>query len=274
MADDESTKTTEDTGISEEVETSMDDDTALEDIEVTFDDQEDEAEEKVAEVAAETTEPEQSEEADVTEPEESTEQSEEQSEQEDTKDTESERKRFNDEMAKRRIAEREARLQAKQAQETLEKERLDRYLAEAEDDDALYAQRQTEIERFQLSKEKAAITAEKLEVGIDKAITTIDMFRTGTQVQKDALLESLDEFEQMYVVKEQKGNLLEVKANVTEFLQKKADTIKRLTQSGAATEAKTKQQVKARTVAPPSRAPKQAKADPDLEAFDEMANRW
>lgn len=266
---DQDTPVVEDTNVPEPADTTNDD-VALEDIEISLDDEEDNEEESPA-----------SEEATEEVVEEAEEEAEEQSEAEpeateepEVIDPETERKRFNDEMAKQRIAEREAKQQAKQAQAALEAERLQNYLAEAQDDADEYARRELNIEAYKIQQERANLNAERLEVGIDKAITGIDLFRTGSPAVKEELLSAVDEFEDMYVVKDQAGNPIEVKADLNQFLQKKADSIKRLIQEGAASEAKTKEMVKARTMATPSRAPKQVKADPDIDAFDEEANRW
>lgn len=277
MADEESTKTTEDTGLSEEVTTATDDDVSLEEDNTTFDDL-DFSDSEEEEAATESDKEEPSEE--VTEESEETEETtEEQSEVEeeseetkpaDTKDTdvEAERKRFNDQMAKQRIAEREAREAARQAQQALEEERLQNYLAAAKDDDDELAIRQREVDNYKLQVERAEINAEKLELGIEKAITTIDLFRTGSDAVKKKLLDSLDTFEQMYVVKDAAGRPIEVKGDVYKHLVKEAESIRELTQEGAVQQAKTKEKAKARTITPPTRAPKEPKVDKDLDDFD------
>jgi hypothetical protein len=265
----EDTQATEDTGLSTEAEPLEDDGVDIEDVEASFD-EEASSDSEPAEAATEAKEEEPAPETD-NEPEEA--QAEPEAKEEDT-DSEAERKRYNDEMAKRRIAEREAREQARQAQQTLEAERLQNYLAEAGNDEEEYNRRQLDVEAYRLQQQKAELNAERLQVGIDKAIANIDLFRTGSPAVKEELLNALDDFERYNVTKDKAGNYLEVKGDVYQYLTRKAESIKRLTQEGAVSEAKTKQNVKAKTLQVPSRTPKPAKVDPDVDAFDEEANRW
>jgi hypothetical protein len=264
MADVEDTTVvaTEDTGLSNEAQASENDDVNLEDMDITFNDLEESEED---EAATESTKEETSEEA-VVETEAVAEVTEE-AKGEDT-DPEAERKRFNAEMAKQRIAEKQAREAALEAQQALEAERLQNYLAEAEGDDEEYIQRQRNIEAYKLQNERAELNAERLQIGIDKALANIDLFRTGSDVAKRQLMESLDEFEATQVVKNQFGKPIEVKSDVYQYLVKKADSIRELTQAGAVQEAKTKEQTNARTITPPSRAPREPKVDKDLADFD------
>lgn len=189
----------------------------------------------------------------------------------DTVDVEAERKRFNDEMAKQRIAEKRARQEAAEARRQLEQERIQSYLAEAEGDAEELAFRQTAVERYQLQQERAELNRERLAVSLDRAVAEIDIFRNGTDVQKKYLLKAVDLFEAQHVKKDEQGNPLEVTADLYQFLQKEADSIRELTQDGAVREAKTKENVKARTITTPTRTPK-LKVDKDLEDFDNAFN--
>jgi len=268
----------EDTGLSEAVET-VDNDVELEDIEISFDDVEDTDTEEAATESEEEVTPSTTEEETVeeTEPEVEEEKSEEATDEEPEAvelDPIAERKRFNDEMAKQRIAEREARAEAKRAQEALEATHIQNYLAEARDDPEEFAQRELNVEAYKLQQERISLNAEKLQVGIDKALASIDIFVSGTDAAKEEMLAALDEFEAQYVVKDSQGRPVEVKGDVLAHLQKKAASIRKLQQDGATRQAKSKDEVKSRTVATPSRTPKQPKVDSDLEGFDEEANRW
>lgn len=258
---------TEDTGLSEEAQTSTDDDVAMEDMEFTEEQLigDDDSDTEENEAATESTEVEQSTEEDGAE-----EQSE--AEESDKPDTapiniEAERKRFNDDMAKQRIAEREAREEARKAKEALEAEHLRNYLAEAEGDDQELAARQLNVEAYRLQQEKSNLIQDRLAVDVDKAVSSIDLFQSGTPAEKKALLKAVETFEAMHVKKDERGNLLSVDGNLYQYLQKEADSIRELTQSGAVKEAKTKESAKARTITPPTRAPKQ-KVDKDLDDFD------
>jgi hypothetical protein len=254
------------------------DDTPLEDMEFSLEDDSQESQESEAEGSApEAEEPEETsdEEQDESETEESQDEpvEEEAETGEDTPPKESPdeaQKRYNDEMAKRRIAEKELQ---KERQRN-EQDNLKRYLAEAEDDEVLYAQRKNEIAQHLLQKERSELTYEKLQVGIDKAVAGIDLFRTGTPEIKEELAKSLDDFERMYVDKDEQGNFLKVNADVYQYLQSKADSISRIAGIGARQQSKQKASEKARTVTQPVRTPKPVKSDPELDGFDEEANRW
>lgn len=261
---------TEDVGPSKEAETVVTDDTSLEEDDLKFEDLDfDESEDD--EPASKSSDEEQSEETNEESEEESQDDTDDtkEAEVEDT-DTEAERKRFNAEMARQRIAEKKAKEEARQAQEALQAERLQNYLSEAEDDADEYDRRAKEIETLRLQQERASINAERLQLGVEKALVNIDLFRTGSEVVKNQLLNALDEFEATMVVKDQQGNPVEVKGDVYQYLVKRANEIRELTQAGAVQEAKTKEQAKARVITPPSRTPKAPKVDKDLEDFDRM----
>lgn len=279
MTEDKSVVAEEAEIVADEAEASDDDDFAdvdLSDIEDTSTEDEASAaesdespEEDVAEESEES-EPEVEEES-QDEPEAEAEESEEAAEDDTPSESPEEaQKRFNDEMAKRRIAER----QLQQERERREQENLERYLREAEDDDAEYARRQQEIAQHQIMKERIALTSEKLQVGIDKALANIDLFKSGTPEQKEELAKRLDTFEALYVQKDQNGNFLSVNADVYQYLQNEADSIKKLSGIGARQQVKNKANEKARTLTRPVKTPKPVKADPELEGFDEEANRW
>jgi hypothetical protein len=199
-----------------------------------------------------------------------TEQSEEPEQETPEEDTPSEisdeeaRKRYNDEMAKRRIAEKQLR----QEREQREQENLKRYLEEAGDDEFELAKRQTEVERHLLQREKAQVLQDKVQVSIDRAIAEIDLFRTGTPEIKEELAKSLDDFERMYVKRDNTGNYTSVEGDVYQYLQEKADSIRRLTGIGARLQTKQKANEQMRTVTRPTRTPKEPKVDPDLSDFD------
>jgi hypothetical protein len=181
----------------------------------------------------------------------------------DRTDPEAERKRQNDEMAKKRIAEREAREKAK-------REAQDKYLGEAENNHDL-ALRQLQVDAY---NNRVLTNQNTLQNGLDKAVAHIDLFKTGTPEVKEALLEAVDEFEAFYVTKDRNGEPVEVKRDLFEFLQSKAESIRKLTGVGARTAKHDKDKTKSRTLTPPTRTPKQAKSDPDIDSFDEEAERW
>jgi hypothetical protein len=253
MADEQSTDTADAVDTSTNEETQDTDDAELEDIEVS--------EEEIA--SDETEESSEAEEAatDSDKPEESKEDGDEESEEEGTI-SEDEQRRRNDEFAQKRIADREAREKAKLDEQ-------DKYLAEAEDNRDL-ALRQLQIDAY---NNKIEGNSNKLQNGIDKAVVGIELFRSGSLEAKEELANSLDDFERMYVTRDRNGDPIEVKGDVYQYLQAKADSIRRLTGVGARQQSKDKTKTSARTVTTPSRTPKEGKKDPDVEAFDEEAER-
>jgi hypothetical protein len=268
-----------DTGLSEELETSTDvDENAIENIEIDLDELKDDDEsdtdtkdeaatEPEEEVEEETKEDESEEPEDVEETQE-TEETEDET-QEDKPLSKAEQKRLNDEYARRRIAEK----QLKEEREARERDDLQRYLDEAQDDQEELARRELQVEKYNLDKEKAQIATEKLEIGLDRAISEIDLFRTGSDEVKEELANSLDDFERMYVSRDGNGNVVEVRADIHQYLKTKSESIRRLTGIGAQQEAKAKKVAKSRTDTPPTRTPKEPATDPYLEAFLEEANR-
>lgn len=188
----------------------------------------------------------------------------------DNKPSDEERKRLNDEAAKRRIAEK----QLKEEREAREKADIQRFLSEAEDDREELARREVEVEKFLLQKEKTSLNEERLRVSLDRAAADIDLFRTGSDEVKEELAKSLDDFERMYVTRDDKGNVLEVRGDVYQFLTDKAESIHRLTGIGARQESQNKKKTRARTDTLPSKKPKESKEDPMLKAFYDAANEY
>lgn len=277
MAD--QTVATEDTGLSEEQTPTTEDsqDTDLEDMELSFDELEEETEETEAEAddeAATESEPEVEEESEEGgEPQEETQQNPQEDE---------ERKRHNNEMAQRRIAERAAREDAKRRQQM-------EYLQDANEaydsaiekgfthEQALQEQRREEaLRQLQIDayNNRVVTNHSKLESGLDRAIADIDLFSKGSQAVKEELVNALDEFERLYVVRDENGDPVEVKADIYNFYQQKADSIRRILNEGAVKEAKDKTILRAKTDTVPSRKPKTPKVDPDLAAFDEEVASW
>jgi len=152
----------------------------------------------------------------------------------------------------------------------------------SEDEARMEANRDLAFRQLQIDSYNNKVEGNQnwLQNGIDKAVASVDLFKSGTQLQKEALADSLDTFEALYVRKDQNGDPIEVlvdphtgvKADVHAYLQREAARIKLLTQEGAKTQDKAKTNQKSRTLAPPSKAPKKAKSDPGLDAFDEEAD--
>lgn len=159
---------------------------------------------------------------------------------------------------------REARRQALKQQQQQE------YLESAEDEKDL-ALRQLQIEAY---NNRVQSNINKLQNGIEKAVASIDLFRTGTPEQKEQLLREVDKFEALYVTKDQNGDPIEVRGDILQYLQNEAEFIRKLTGVGARQQAKDKSKTKAKTLTAPASKPKETPRDPEIDAFDEEANRW
>lgn len=255
MADETATN---DTSVSEDTstndETQDTDDFELEDIEVSEDDMKlddtDESEETEEEEATAESDEESEEESEADVDEESS---------EDNTQTELERQNA----ARVAYQEREAKRRAEKAQSQAE------YLEGAEDDRDL-ALRQLQIDAY---NNRIEGNTNKLQNGIDKAVASIDLFRDGSPEVKEELAKSLDDFEKMYIKRDQNGDPIEVAGDVYQYLQEKADSIRRLTGIGARQQKTDKANQKARTLTPPAKTPKAPAKDEALEAFDEEAYR-
>lgn len=224
----------------------------LEQDDTSFDDVED---------VEETEEEEESQESDDTE--ESEEESETEEPPEENTDPEAERKQKAREAYEAREAKRKEREAAKQEQHQ-------KYLDEATDDTDR-ALREVRLEAYIGRIER---NADRIQTGLDKAVANIDLLTKGTPEQKEALEEAYQDYLNMYVVTDKNGDPIEVKADVYEYLQKKADTIQKLTGVGERNGAKAKTNARARTDTISTRPPKEGKKDEMLDGFDEEASRW
>jgi len=276
MADEQSTN---DTTVAEapaevpaEVDTSTTDeapdtDVDLEDIEVSLDDDEteesDESEESPNSEETETEEQSNADDADksTTEPEQSDDTEEE---------SDADRKARNQEYAQKRIAERQDREKQKEIAQAKEDVRIEQYLKEAEGDESELTLRKAEVERLLLQRERVAMNEEKLHIGIDRAISEIDLFKTGSPEVKQELINAVDDFVAMYVDTDNNGNPIQVRGDIRTFLLKKADSIRRIQGVGVRQAVKDKQAVRSKTMTVPTRAPKEEKVDKDLADFDSV----
>lgn len=273
MADDMSTNDATDTSVDESVDTSTNeeapdtDDVALEDMEISDDEVEDteESEESEGEAPA-------SESSDETEEESAGDDTASDDAGNEAEDDTEAQKRRNAEYAQQRIAERAERQRQREVQEATENVRLEQYLKEAEGDEAELTIRQAEVERLLLQREKVTMNEERLRLGIDRAIGSIDLFRTGSPEVKEELTNAVDDFIAMHVQLDNNGNPVAINGDISEFLQKKADSIRRIQGVGVRQAVKDKQATKARTVTVPSRTPKEPKVDSDLKDFDDGWN--
>jgi hypothetical protein len=196
----------------------------------------------------------------------------------DAKALEEERKRHNDEMAKARIAEREARQQAEETKRVAREAELERYLKEAEHDEDELAQRKLDVREYRLKERQVQINSQALETEVTNAYNSIALFKTGTPAVQARLLRALDAFEASNIVKDNDGRPLEVKGSIYKYLQDEANAIAREQEELRAELLSTRSTDKAkqsrRTTTIPSKAPQKKDKDPGQDAFDEEISKW
>lgn len=252
----------QDTSVDEAVDTSTNDepeDTGdLEDIEVAPEDLGDETEQ------AEDSEDEDTD----TEPESDEEETDVDDDSEDNvsnePSVEEKQKAFNKEMAERRI-------QEKQLREQAVKEQQQEYIAEAEDDPIQQAVRENQVATYNL---KVDANTSKLTTAYEKAIKDFDILSSEDPAVKAEIDNALDAFQAMHVTIDRFGNPADIRGDLYQFLQSKANSIQQLTGIGAKQQQTNKGKEKSKTFTPPSRAPKEPKVDADVEAFDEEAKKY
>ncbi len=241
------------------------DTTSLEDTEVSFTDTEEESDE--------ATEPEEStDEPETDEPEEDT-NSESETEEESTDEpeepeapkTDKDIKAFNKEQAEKRV-------QAKANREAQLRQQQQEYIAEADTEDPRdLAVRQLQVDAY---NNKVDGNTNKLTNGYERAIKDFDVLTDKDPQIQSEVDAALDAFQAMYVTVDEYGNPTDVRGDLYQYLQAKADSITRLTGLGATKQIRSKDKERSKVLATPTRAPKPAKKDLDLESFDEEANRW
>lgn len=271
QANDTAVEETVDTSTNEEAQDTgvelEEDNTSFEDIEDTdetedLEDEDTDTEPLDTEEESEEDE-EQSEESEDKEESDDTEESSDEETKEDDTPSKDDVKKHNQEMAARRIAE-------KQAREAAKAEQQQKYLEQAEDDKDL-ALRQLQVDAYNNRVER---NKDKLETGIERAVASIELFRTGSPEVKEELARRLEDFEAKYVHYDSNDEPVRVEGDVYEYLQKEADSIQRILNTGVRQQVKAKDKAKARTEPIPSKTPKEPKVDPDLAAFDEEVKKW
>lgn len=212
-------------------DTSDDDDSEDEDTEET--------EEESTEVVEEASETKEEEETEVTE-----------------EDTNSDDTR---ERAKQAWLEREAKRKAKLTSEQRE------YVNEEGLNDDQKVIRQLQVDAY---NNKVASNTKDLESGIEKALTSIELFKTGTPAIKQKMLDAVDTFERLHVVKNEIGDPIEVTGDVYEYLANEAKSIEALIAEGARKQAKDIGQTKSKAMPKPTAKPTAKEVDKDIDDFD------
>ncbi len=266
-----------DTSVADEVDTSTDIEEALEDGPSFEDETDNQADESNEEESEDTSD---FDEEDVAkDKEESKEESESEEDEAEAEDTaakgDTKKGEADPDKARDAFKERELRRQIqKEEREKQEAITLDRYLKEAKDDDDELARRALQIEAYNVAKERAVLNEEKLVSGITKAKADIPLLSSTDPIIQEQLGEALDEFQATRVVLNEYGDIVGVKEDVYQYLQRKANSISKLTGIGARQESQNKAKQKSRTMTTPSAKPKQGKSDPEMDAFDAEAARW
>jgi len=255
MADDESTATVEDTSVAEADTSTNEEAQDLEDIEVTPEELNDETED----TEDETTDTEPSETEEESKEDEGTEEQSEEPEQSD----EEKQKAFNKEMAERRI-------QEKLQRELSQKAEQEKYLEQAEDEKDL-ALRQLQVDAYNNQVER---NTDKLTTQYEKAVKDFEILSSDDPVVKAEVDAAIDSFQALHVTVDSYGNPTQIRGDLYQYLQNKADSIRQLTSIGARQQVKSKEKEKSKTFTPPSRTPKEPKVDPDMAAFEEEAGKW
>lgn len=164
----------------------------------------------------------------------------------------------------------ERRQLAKQEREAVQKTEQQKYIEAAEDpkDQAL---RQLQVDAYNNRVEKHT---NKLTSDYERAINDFPILRDASPEVQAEVDAAIDAFQAMNVTVDVYGNPSDVRADLYQYLQNKADSISKLRGLGARDQVKSKTKEKSKGLTPPSRAPKKPKADPLTEGFDEEAGRW
>lgn len=269
----EATTVAEDTSTNEEAQ---DTGVSLEDIEISFgDDDTEEAEDESEDSATTEDESKEESEEDGGESEDNTE--DEAQDEEAPKKSEAENA---EDLAKQafeaRKAERQARAEADQVRKQAEEANIDRYLREAADDETELARREIDVQNYRLKEKTIDLNNQALQTDLMRAVADIPLFKTGSDAVKNRLLRAVDQFEASYVVKDDKGRPLEIKGDIHQYLQQEANSIRDLLGDGAREQTKNKTNQKSRTLATPSKTPPSTKKtayDDMLAGFDEEIAR-
>jgi hypothetical protein len=246
-----------DTSVNSE-DTSSSDDGDLEDIEVDLNDIQDTDEDEASEEDTDS-------ENDTTGDEDSTDEAESEDDDAEPELTDEQRQaQHNKEMFEQRQREKQARI---------DKVRTDQqeFLQEAADDPdpLVLAVRQIQVNDY---NNRVEATTNKLTNGYEKALNDFPVLKTNDPVIQSEIDAAIDAFQAQHVRIDEYGNAVEVRGDLYATLQAKADSIEKLTGIRVSRQAQSKGKEKSKTLLTPTRAPKEPKVDPDMEAFDEEAD--
>lgn len=279
MPDTEEVQTTPTEVETPEVEENTDPFADLEESEVTWDDGED-TEPATEEPEEAKEEPEEAPEEESVETEEAEEQDEKTQEEEPLQESEepkAEDTTAADELTKDKAREayklREAERQLREEKENSKRLAEEQWVQQSQDNEELKA-RQDFINNERQTVRNANLVERELGVQVREAATELNLKNEPPEVQA-AMAKSIDRFVALYTTTDSKGRTTGVKegADVYQYLKEEADSIRALTGIGARKQSQQKAKLKQRTVARPTRTPKEPKPDTDLDAFDKEFNR-
>jgi hypothetical protein len=191
--------------------------------------------------------------------------------EEDTTSTEQSGK-TQEEIAQEAYKLREAQRQIEEKQKLLDKQARDQWLKQSEDEEELKA-RTDFLAKDDLITRESSVYQRELDVKITQAVTDLNLKKVAPEI-RDAILDDIDDFERLFVVKDEQNRVREIKGDVYQYLQKKVGSYQRLMGIGAREQSAKKSNEKARTITVPTRTPKEKPVDPLLDAFDEEANSY
>jgi hypothetical protein len=158
----------------------------------------------------------------------------------------------------------------RQANEAEIQKSYDQYLNDSKDDTDR-ALREVRLEAYIGKIER---NTSKIETGLDKAVAAIPELTKGSPEFKEALNDAYLEFLESKVTWDQHKQPVEIKGDVLQYLQAKADSFRKLTAVGARQQTTSKSKQKSRTDVVPSRSPKPAKKDEIMDGFDAEVAKW
>lgn len=249
----------------------------IDDSELEEDEGEDESDEESA-ATDDDADDDQSEEDETAETDESSENGSEetQAEEEDTTSDEQEEStsdKSKEELAQEAFKRREAERKLREAHQQREVETLQNYLKEAGDDEAELLRRQAEVQNYVLTKQRSEVFEKSLDVDMRRAVADLGL-KDMDEPTRNYVMRRLDEFEATRVLRDQQGNVVDVRGDVYQYLTDELGSIAQFKSTGAREQTKKKTVERARTVTKPTRAPKEKPVDDDLAAFDEEADKW
>lgn len=182
-----------------------------------------------------------------------------------------------EQLAREAYQRREAERKLREEQKARRDDQLKQYVEQAGDDEVERAKREVDVERFNIAVEKSETIDMHLDAGLQRVLAeprVRQLLKSDEGTVTEMLAKSLRYFDATQVVKDSNGLKREVKADVYQYLLNEISSIEKLTGIGARQQTKDKAKQQQRTVARPSRTPKEPAKDPLDDGFDEEAGKW